>query len=203
MTHRGGLGTVKDGYVRIVNASDKSKPELFRGSFDQAGPRSAILICKLFRAGAKWKLFTMMEPSYGTFYEQMIPKLVTLIFFSCSYLLWYPDHVPSFLCFRIFILLPPCLLAIRPSLSVWSIVCVFLPVWCAKVEFLITAGTDASFGRYASQPTAKRYRLSSSVAFYGCANCGNMESMGTSLLLCGPLLFFFSFLVFERLFLDY
>ena len=73
MTHRGGLGTVKDGYVRIVNASDKSKPELFRGSFDQAGPRSAILICKLFRAGAKWKLFTMMEPSYGTFYEQMIP----------------------------------------------------------------------------------------------------------------------------------
>ena len=71
----GGLQSVPESYFRVVSVIGKLKKELWNLNLQESGPRSACLALKLYRAGSSWRMAKMGEPSYGYFYEQMVPKM--------------------------------------------------------------------------------------------------------------------------------
>jgi stress response protein SCP2 len=78
----GGFAKVQNAHVRLVDATDfktinDPDREITRFVLSRScGNRSAQIMCKLWRVGpSKWNVIAMGEPSSGTFYEHLIPKV--------------------------------------------------------------------------------------------------------------------------------
>eukprot|EP00013_Stygamoeba_regulata_P008304 CAMPEP_0177668838 /NCGR_PEP_ID=MMETSP0447-20121125/23035_1 /TAXON_ID=0 /ORGANISM="Stygamoeba regulata, Strain BSH-02190019" /LENGTH=1404 /DNA_ID=CAMNT_0019175493 /DNA_START=15 /DNA_END=4229 /DNA_ORIENTATION=+ len=76
----GGFNRVRNAYVRVLDDTNpKDRKNMFQFDLSEVGNRSAQITCKINRNGGKWDVTAMGEPSYGFYYEQMVPKMVPFL----------------------------------------------------------------------------------------------------------------------------